>query len=96
MTGSCKIKQDQEAKVADHIRLALVQFFKCLLIVSSVFVLVLVRRGMRDSLNLGKVIAYVLLACLALVVIFLADKFVYNNLLVGLGAYLGFELLRLG
>lgn len=96
MGESCNRKQDEEANIANHIRAALLQFFKCLLILSCVFVLVLVRKSMRDSLNLGRVIAYVLLACLAMVIIFMADKFAYNNLLVGLGAYFGFELLRLG
>jgi hypothetical protein len=95
MAESCKRKPNDEEKTVFYIRSALVQFFKCFLILSCIFVLVLTRKSMAASLNIGKVIAYILLACLAMVVIFMADKFAYNNLLVGLGAYFGFELLKL-
>lgn len=95
MVESCKRKQDGESKTVHYISIVLIQFFKCLLILSCIFVLVLIRKGMQASLSIGKIIAYILLACLAMVIIFMADKFAYNNLLVGLGAYFGFELLKL-
>ena len=95
MAESCKRKSGEEAKLANQLSRALVQFFKTLLILSCIFVLVLVRKGMKDRLNIGIIIAYILLACLALVIIYLSDQFVYNNLLIGLGAYLGFELLKI-
>lgn len=93
MTSTCKKEEEQERYI-DRVIHLIHQFFKCLLILGSVFVLIMIRKGMADNLTVGRVFAYLLLACLAMVIIYMADSFAYNNLLVGLGAYFGFELVK--
>ena len=55
----------------------------------------MIRKGMRDNLTIARIISYILLACMGMVTIYMADSYAYNNLLVGLGAYFGFELVKL-
>lgn len=95
MAGSKCQKRDKEETVVNNVTRILTQFGKCLLIMGSIFMLVYIRKSIKDKMTIGMIIAYILLACLAMVCIFLADQFAYNNLLVGLGAYFGFELLKL-
>ena len=94
MSETCS-KKDKEEKYVDFLVRVVHQFFKCLLIISVIFVLIMVRKGMRDNMTVGRIISYVLLACIGMVAIFIADSYAYNNLLVGLGAYFGFELVKL-
>lgn len=95
MAGSKCSRIDKEQNAVNQVTRVLNQFVKCLLIFGSVFTLVFIRRSLQKNMSIGMVVAYILLACLAMVCIFLADTFAYNNLLVGLGAYFGFELLKL-
>ena len=94
MTDTCS-KKEKEEKYVDYIIRIVHQFFKCLLILSVIFTLIMIRKGMRDNMTVGRIISYILLACIGMVTIYMADSYAYNNLLVGLGAYFGFELIKL-
>ena len=95
MAGSKCRKLDKEEQAVSQVTRVVTQFMKCLLIIGSILVLVFIRKSLQNNMSVGMIIAYILLACLAMVCIFLADQFAYNNLLIGVGAYFGFELLRL-
>ncbi len=94
MTEKCKNVVNEE-KYVDFLTKIVHQFFKCLLILSVIFILIMIRKGMRDNLTIARIISYILLACMGMVTIYMADSYAYNNLLVGLGAYFGFELVKL-
>ncbi len=66
-----------------------------MLIIGIMCMLLFIRKQMKDNLTIGRLLGYLLLACISITCIYIADSFVYNNLIVGLGAYLGFELLKL-
>ena len=93
MASTCKKEQEQE-KMMDKLVDLVHQYLKCLVILGCIFVLICIRKGMAKNLTVGRVFAYILLACLAMVIIYMADSFAYSNLLVGLGAYFGFELVK--
>ena len=94
MSETCKKKENND-KYIDFIIKVIYQFFKCLLILSVVFILIMLRKGMKDNLTIAKIISYLLLASIGMVSIYMADSYAYNNLIVGLGAYFGFELIKL-
>ena len=94
MSGQCK-KEVKEERYVDFMIKVVHQFFKCLLILSVIFILVMIRKGMKDNLTIARIVSYILLACMGMVTIYMADSYAYNNLLVGLGAYFGFELVKL-
>jgi hypothetical protein len=93
MTSSCK-KEEEQSKIIDKLVNLVHQYLKCLVILGCIFALICIRKSMSQNLTVGRVFAYILLACLAMVIIYMADPFAYNNLLVGLGAYFGFELVK--
>ena len=70
------------------------QYLKTILTIGCIFLLIFIRKGITNDLTIGKIIAYILLAGLFLVIIFLADNFAYNNIIIGIGIYFGFELLK--
>lgn len=94
MSETCK-KEIKEERYVDLIIRVVHQFFKCLLILTTIFILIMIRKGMKDNLTIARIISYILLACIGMVTIYMADSYAYNNLLVGLGAYFGFELIKL-
>ena len=94
MSETCK-KEVKEEKYVDLIVRVIHQFLKCFLILSVIFILIMIRKGMKDDLTIARIISYILLACIGMVTIYMADSYAYNNLLVGIGAYFGFELIKL-
>lgn len=94
MSETCK-KEVREEKYIDLIIRILNQFLKCLLILSVIFILIIIRKGMQENVTIAKLISYILLASIGMVIIYMADTYAYNNLLVGLGAYFGFSLIKL-
>lgn len=91
--NTCK-KKKKDDDFFNLIYKIVVQFIKSLLILGSIFTLIFIRKNINENLNIGKLISYVLLASLILVIIYMTDNFVYNNLIIGLGIYFGFELLK--
>ena len=72
----------------------LTQYIKCIFIIGGILFLIYIKKGITMDLTIGKLIAYILLSSLVFVMISLADNFAYNNLIVGLGIYFGFEILQ--
>ena len=66
-----------------------------MLIIGIMCMLLFVRKSMKENLTIGKILGYLLLACISITCIYIADSFVYNNLIVGLGVYLGFEIMKM-
>ena len=91
--NTCK-KKKQDDDYFNLIYKIVVQFIKSLLIIGSIFILIYIRKNINENLNIGKIISYIMLASLVLVIIYMTDNFVYNNLIIGLGIYFGFELLK--
>ena len=94
MSETCK-KEIREEKYIDYIIRVIHQFLKCLLILSVILILIVIRKGMHENITIAKIISYILLTSIGMVVIYMADSYAYNNLLVGLGAYCGFEMMKL-
>ena len=92
MASVCRKKN--KSQYANTVTNAIYQFFKCLLILSVLFVLVLVRRSLKSDFGIGIAVMYVIFACIGLVLLYLVDGYIYNNIFIGIGIYLGFELLK--
>ena len=92
--NTCKKKLDNDDRYFDLAYRILVQYLKSLLIIGSILFLIYIKKGISKDLNVGKLITYILLSSLVFVVIYLSDNFAYNNLIIGLGIYFGFELLK--
>lgn len=92
--NTCKKKRSQEDNYFNLLYRIIRQYLKCLLLLICILFLIYIRRGIRDNLNIGILFGYVLLASLVLVVIYLLDNFVFNNIIIGLGIFFGFELLK--
>ena len=91
---SCKKELNEEKKM--NVLMDIInKFFKNMLIIGIMCMLVFIRKHMKNNITIGKLMGYLLLACISMTCIYIADSFVYNNLIVGLGVYLGYELLKL-
>lgn len=88
-------KNSKEDRYINTITKVIYQFFKSLFILVTIFILILIRKGLRENLTIVKTISYILIASLAMTTIFMVDNYVYNNLLLGLGIYFGFEIIKL-
>lgn len=87
-------KEQNEEKKFDYLVKILNKFFQSMLILGVVCILIFVRKSMKNDFNIGKLLGYLLLSCIGMVCIYMADSYAYNNLIVGLGACVGFELLK--
>lgn len=92
--NTCKKTRSQEDKYFNLFYRIITQFLKILLILSCLFILILIRKNIANSLNVGKIIAYIIFASVLFVILNVTDSYFYNQLLIGLGVYFGFEMLR--
>ena len=88
-----KIPNNEEGYFAFMYKI-ITQYIKCIFIIGGILMLIYIRKGISSEITMGKLIAYILLASLVFVMISLADNFAYSNLIIGLGIYFGFEVLR--
>ena len=70
MSETCK-KEVKEEKYVDLIVRVIHQFLKCFLILSVIFILIMIRKGMKDDLTIARIISYILLACIGMVTIYM-------------------------
>ena len=89
----CK-KEQTEERNTNYLIEVINKFFKSLIIICVVCVLIFIRKSMKNDLNIGKLLMYILLAGIGMVCIYIVDSYAYNNLIVGLGACIGFELFK--
>ena len=89
----CKKIQNEETKINYIVSIGN-KFFKSMLILGVISILVFVKRSMKNDVSIGKLLGYLLLSSIGMVCIYIADSYAYNNLIVGLGACIGFELLK--
>ena len=92
--NTCRKLSDKEDRYFNIVYRIIKQYLKCLIIIGGILFLIYIRRGISKELTIGKLIAYVLLASLVCVFIHLCDNFAFNNIIIGLSIYFGFELLK--
>lgn len=92
--NTCRKLVDKEERYFDVIYRMISQYLKCLLIIGSILFLIYIRRGISKELTVGKLIAYILLSSLICLFIYMCDNLAFNNIIIGLAIYFGFELLK--
>ena len=88
-------KAIREDNYVDLLTRVIYQFFKSLFLLGLILMLVLIRKSLRDNLTIAKGISYLLIASLAMATIYMVDNYVYNNLILGIGVYFGYSLMKL-
>ena len=92
--NTCKKKQQNEDNYFNLLYRLVKQYLKCFIFLICILFLIYIKKGITQNLNIGILFAYILLASLVLVIIYLIDNFVFNNLIIGIGIYFGFEILK--